>query len=333
MKFARTTLAPLSLTIALLAVPAQAAINELVSSSESHSIEEFDPNGIWIKTFASTGPYIPESIAVSPLPKGDVFVSTLTQTILRYNKAGAPLSSLSGGSYWTTFNLSSVIGSNVVGGMLFDKGGNLYLATQYGTDGYQVEIFKFEAKELLTANPAPSGSPWPIVTTLGRASQLTFDAVGDICAASFAAPNTVQCFSLATGALAFDYASEIQAAGIQPVGLSFSPSNILTVDSVFTGQVWMEQAPRVGPMFELASGLIQEVNMLTVDSSGNLYVASFNNPGGRYAGAPPYDCTFYACMDTDFTPDLIYQINPSTGAVTNFISNHIWGPYQMIFVP
>ena len=55
---AKTSIAALCLTIALVAFPASATTHELVGSSESHSIEQFDSNGNWTKTFASTGPWI-----------------------------------------------------------------------------------------------------------------------------------------------------------------------------------------------------------------------------------------------------------------------------------
>jgi len=323
----QTLIVKLCLTIAILALPAYAVTNELVGSSESHSIEKFDSSGNWIKTFASTGPWISVGIAASPIT-GNVFAATATSLILRYTKTGIPLGS--GGSYWNTFDLSSLVGSNPVESLLFDPSGNLYVATIYGTNGYQVMIFKYSASQLSKKKPAPAGSPWPIVTTTGRGDQMAWDVSGNICIASFASPNTVQCYNPGTGALAFDYASEIQPKSIQPVGLAFGPNNNLIANSVFPGEIWVEATARAGPMNELASGMVGDVGWLTVDSAGTLYMPSFHNAEARYG-----NCTapFYACMDYDFSSDVVYKIDPSSGAVTNFISTHLWGPYQMIFVP
>jgi DNA-binding beta-propeller fold protein YncE len=141
----KTLTVALCLTIALLALPAYAVTNELVGSAESHSIEKFDSNGNWVKTFASTGPYYPVGIAASPIT-GDVFAATLTATILRYTKGGASFGPK--GAYWSTFNMSSLVGSNPLEALLFDASGNLYLATNYGESGYTVEIFEYSAKEL-----------------------------------------------------------------------------------------------------------------------------------------------------------------------------------------
>jgi hypothetical protein len=107
--------------------------------------------------------------------------------------------------------------------------------------------------------------------------------------------------------------------------------NNLTANSVFTGEIWTEAVEQSGPMKLVASGMIEDVGWLAVDSSGMLYLPSFNNPGTRYETSP-YVCYFYSCMDYDFNSDVIYKIDPGTGTVTNFITQHIWGPYQMIFV-
>jgi hypothetical protein len=322
----KNSVVSLCLAIAIFILPAYAVTNELVGSSESHSIEKFDSTGKWIRTFASTGPWISMGIAASPATD-DVFVATITPTILRYNKSGAQFGP--GGSYWTTFNIAALVGSNPIGSLLFDSSGNLYVSTIYGTSGYQVEIFKFTAAQLLTKTPVPSGPP--IITTAGRGDQMAWDVFGDICIASFIAPNTVQCYNPNTFALVFDYAAEIQAAGMQPVGLAFGPNNNLTANSVFTGEIWTEAVEQSGPMKLVASGMIEDVGWLAVDSSGMLYMPSFNNPGARYETSP-YVCYFYSCMDYDFNSDVVYKIDPGTGTVTNFITQHIWGPYQMIFV-
>jgi hypothetical protein len=322
----RNALVALSVMIAVLASPSHAVVNELVGSSESHSIEKFDSSGNWIKTFASTGPWISLGIAASPAT-GGVFVATYTPTILRYTKSGASFGPK--GSYWSSFTLPSSANGNPAEGLLFDASGNLYVATYYGTSGYQVEIFKYSASQLLKKTPVPSGAP--IVTTTGRGDQMAWDAFGNICIASFIAPNTVQCYNPGTGTLTFDYASEIQPQGIQPVGLAFGPNNNLTVTSFFNGQLWVEGTEQAGPMNLMASGMTHDVEFLAVDSFGMLYLTSFHNPEGRYEGSN--FCSFYACMDYDFSSDVVYKIDPNTGTVTNFITNHIWGPYQLIFVP
>jgi DNA-binding beta-propeller fold protein YncE len=328
MKFAigKASIATLCLTIAILTPPAYSVTNELVASSESHSIEKFDSGGNWIRTFASTGPWISLGIASSPVT-GDVFVATITSTILRYNKSGFPFGPK--GIYWSTFSLASLVGGNPIEGLLFDSSGNLYVSTYYGTSGYQVEIFRFSAGQLLKPAPLPSGPP--IVTTTGRGNQMAWDVFGNICIASFIAPNTVQCYNPTTAVLTHDYASEIQAASIQPVGLRFGPNNNLTVNSVFNGQVWVEAVEQVGPMNLLASGMTADVGFLAVGSDGMLYMPSFHNPEGRYEGSN--FCSFYACMDYDFSSDVVYKIDPNNGTVTKFITTHIWGPYQLIFVP
>jgi len=322
------SIAALCLTIAICVATANAVTNELVSSSESHSIEKFDATGKWSKTFASTGPWIPVGIASNPLT-GDVYAATLTSTILRYKSTGALFGPL--GHYWHTFDLSASFGANPVESLLFDSSGNLYVASHYGTGGYQVIILKFAAGSLSSMNPAPVGIP--IVTTVGRGDQMAFDVFGNICIASFIAPNTVQCYNPGTGVLTYDYAAEFAGAvpTIQPVGLAFGPNNNLYVSSVFAGQLLKETTEHVGPMVAIAGGLISDIDYIATDNSGALYVPSYHNAEARYGGSNY--CTFYACNDYDFNPDVIYKVDPNSGTVTNFITTHMWGPYQMIFVP
>jgi len=328
----KTLTATLCLTISLLALPAHAVTNELVGSAESHSIEKFDSTGNWIKTFASTGPYYPVGIAVSPLT-GDVFAATLTDTILRYTKGGTPLGQ--SGSFRDTFNTVAVTAGNPPEALLFDASGNLYVATNYGESsaGYTVKIFKYLAKSLTKQAPQPFGLP--IITTIEQAGQMAWDNFNSLCIASWYALQTVQCFNPSTGALVVDYASEIQAQHIQPLGLAFGAVNILTVSSLFTGEVYTEAVAGVGPMNLLATGAVQpaEVGFLAVDSSGNLYLPEWHNVAARYGGAAPRFCTYYSCQDYDTSSDMVYEINPTTGAQFNFVQYRLWGPYQMIFVP
>lgn len=328
----------LCLMLALLAMPAGAVVNELVGSSESHSVEKFDSAGTWLNTFASTGPWIPFGLGVSPVTN-DVFVATemasstpvKENVILRYTPGGAPFGP--GGAYWSTFDLYSQFGSNPVESILFDSSGDLYVASHYGTSGYQVVILRFPAVQLINKTPVPAGAP--ILTTVGRGDQMAWDRFGDICIASFIAPATVQCYNPTSGALVFDYAGEFAGfvPTIQPVGLAFGPNNNLYVSSVFAGQIVFEQIERTGPMISLATGLVSNIGYIATDSAGFLYVPSYHNPGGRYEAAPPNDCTFYSCMDYDTRSDVVYKINPSNGSVTKFITKHIWGPYDLIFVP
>lgn len=326
--------AALCFTICLLAMPATAVVNELVGSTESHSIEKFSITGKWMHTFASTGPWVPFSIAASPVTN-DVFVATntgpTTNIILRYKSTGVEFGP--GGAYWSSFDVYPYFGSNPVQSIVVDISGNLYVASGYGTSGYIVKILTFPAAQLLNKTPVPSATV--IVTTVGRGNQMAFDRLGNLCIASFIAPNDVQCYNPTSAALVFDYAAEFSGfvPTIQPVGLAFGPNNNLYVSSVFAGQIVYEQTEHSGPMVSLATGLVNDIDYMAMDSAGFLYVTSYHNPEGRYEGSYPYDCTFYNCMDYDTGSDVVYKIDPSGGAVTKFISTHIWGPYQMIFVP
>jgi hypothetical protein len=322
----KASIAALCLTVAILTLPAYAVTNELVGSAASHSIEKFNSSGTWIKTFASTGPWIPVSIAAGPTTH-DVFVSTFTQTILRYHSSGTPLGP--SGSYWSTFNLNDPNG-NPAGSLLFDSHGNLYVATNFGTSGYVVKIYKFLASQLVTSSPVATGSP--IITTLGRGDQMAWDNFGNLCIGSFDSPYDVQCYNASTGALTFDYAAEIEPLGIQPAGIAFGPKNNLTASSLFTGQIWTEAVEQTGPMNLLATGTVQpaEVGWLAVDTAGMLYLPEWHNASARYGSCVS---PLYACVDYDFSSDIVYKIDPTSGALTNFISTHLWGPYQMIFVP
>jgi hypothetical protein len=164
---------------------------------------------------------------------------------------------------------------------------------------------------------------------------MAWDASGNLCIASWYYPEGVQCYNPSTHVLTFSYASEIQAAAIEPLGVAFGPGDILTVSSLFTGEVYVEGTSQVGPMNLVATGTVQpaDVGFLAVDSSGNLYLPEWHNVGARYGGSGPDYCYFYSCQDYDVSSDIVYKIDPANGTVTNFISNHLWGPYQMIFVP
>jgi hypothetical protein len=329
--------AALLLALAFMPIRAAAVVNELVGSSESHSIEKFDRAGVWLNTFASTGPWIPFGLAVSP-KTDDVFVATemasstpvKENVILRFKSNGEPYGP--GGTWWHAFDLYSEFGVNPVESILFDANGDLYVASHYGTAGYKVVILHFTATEVKKENPAPSGVP--IVTTVGRGDQMAWDRLGNLCIASFIAPATVECYDPNTAVLTYDYASEFAGftPTIQPVGLAFGPNNNLYVSSTFAGEVDSERIEHSRPMVALATGLVPEIMYIATDTSGFLYVPSYHDPGARYDGAPPNSCTYYACMDYDTRPDTIYKVDPADGAVTPFITTHIWGPYDMVFV-
>jgi hypothetical protein len=295
----------------------------LVSSSESHSIEWFADNGAWISTFASTGARIPVGLAQSPIDE-NVYVATYTNTILRYGSNGQPFS---GG--WDTFTLPESAAGNVVESLMFDSAGDLYVATYYGTSGYTQVIYRYHAAALTAPNPSPFDT---ITTTLKRGDQMAFDGAGNLCIASWADEDVI-CIDTATHTVVFDYKTEILASVplfspvIEPVGLAFqapAPSAPLILSSTFAGQVAKEKLAHVGPFSLLASGLTPQVMHLT-RSGSDLYLPSYNVTG-RFSS-----CSYYACNDFDFKPDTVYKIDLSSGAVTSFITSHVWGPYELIF--
>src|SRR5271169_1403886 len=91
----------------------------LTAENYLSGVDEYSPVmlvlGTWIKTFASTGPWIPLGIAASPVTS-DVFVATNTgptnNIILRYHSGGSPLGP--SGSYWSTFDLFPYFSQNPV---------------------------------------------------------------------------------------------------------------------------------------------------------------------------------------------------------------------------
>ena len=297
------SLVVLGCVVATVVLPtARAEADVLVTSSESHSIEWFHNNGTWIDTFASTGPRAPLGIAQSP-KTGDVFVSSATTTILRYSSDGRPTSN------WDTFTLPSSSGGNTIEGLLFDGAGNLYVGTEFGTSGYAQVIYVYPAAALALPNPLPA---FPIPTGLERGNQLAFDAAGDICIGAFI-DETVRCFDPSSGVLVFDYHAEVLASGIsptiEPTGLAFDAAGHLYLNSTFGAQLVAEQTPHIGPLAVLASGLVPQVEFLTLNA-GNIYMPSYT------AG---------------MSPDIVYEVNIASGTVSKFITNHVWGPYQMIF--
>lgn len=305
------------LMVLAFAYPAKSQADVLITSGESHSIERFTNAPVWLGEFASTGPYAPVAIAQSKVT-GSVFVTVNTGQILRYTSSGAQFGN------WDTLHIPN--SPNPAASVVFDKAGNLWVDSYFGTAGYTVVIYEYAKASLSNMNPAPIKT---FTTSLPRGDQMAFDKTGNICVSSFIG-QTVQCFDSTTGALVFDYASEI--AGVsprpEPVGLAFNPANNrLIIDSFYDGQIDIETGPaHVGPMAALASGLIIDTNMLTL-SNGFLFVPSWNNADNRYVS-----CSFYECVDYDFTPDIVYSVNITTGTVTKFITHHIYGPAQMIFM-
>src|SRR5579862_981090 len=306
-----------------------AAENVLVASSRSNSIEQFTTSGAWVRTFATTGPYAPVALAQSPLT-GEILVTTfyasgaaagqLTSIILRYQANGHF------DTNWDTFAVvCSFCPTSQTQSLLFDSSGNLWVATAYGEDlGGPIYIFKYLAADLTLPNP--TAQPNPIVADMYRGDQMAFNASGNLCIAGFI-DEDVQCFDTSTGAQTADYRTEIHASavgGIEPAGLAFDGANRLYLTSVFTGQVLKELKPG-GPIVLLATPVSSPslLNGNLVLRGTNLYTPSFYNP------AP-----------TVSTPDPVYEVSISSGAVTNFIfgtappalgNDHIWGAYWMIF--
>jgi hypothetical protein len=291
---------------------AAAATTELVASAESHSIEQFDPTGKWIGTFASTGPWEPRDLAVDLT--GDVYVATSTTTIMRFNSNGKPYAP------GPTFTLP--ISGNTIESLIFDGKGNLYVASHFGTSHLTVSIYKFTPSQLKAA--APVGVVLAN-TTLGRADQMAFDKSGNLCVADFIAPNTVECYNSSSGAtVSPPYTPEM--AGAQPLGIGFDVHDRLIASSTFVDTVLREPAAHTGPLEILTSGLTPALEYLTLDSAGFIYVGSWHGANTRFVG-----CPFYACADFDFTSDVIYKINPTTRTFTPFINSHNWGPTRMVF--
>jgi hypothetical protein len=292
-------------TVALI-VPgtsASARADALVTSTLSHSIERFTDEGEWINTLASTGARMPCGIAARPRI-GELFVGTKSNVIQRYKRNGHPTDN------WESFTMPlDVPASEYVIGLLFDSAGDLYVASYWnGPPNY---IYKYAAADLDLVNPTPVQS---IATGLVRGEQLAFDASGDICVSSFAGTDeTVRCFDAALTHQTVDYNSEIAPA--QPVGVYFDASNRLYVTSVFTGLLLAEPAAHSGPLTTIASGMAQEIELVT-EHDGSLYIPS-------YVVSKP--------ANSDYSSDVVYKVNPTTGAIRNFITSHVWGPYQVIF--
>jgi hypothetical protein len=307
-----------------------AAENILVASSRSNSLEQFDTNGTWVRTFATTGPYAPTSMAQSPLT-GEIFVTTLwgsgqqigqnTNIILRYHANG------NFDTNWDTFTVAcgSLCPSSATESLLFDSSGNLWVATHFGLDlGAPIAIFKYLAANLTEVNPP--AEPSPIIANMYRGDQMAFNMSGNLCIAGFI-DQDVKCFDTSTGAQTADYYAEIHASsvgGIEPGGMAFDGANRLYLSSIFTGQVVKEVNPG-GPIVLLAA-LDSPPNLLNANLvllGNNLYVPTYYNP-------PP----------TFSTPDAVYKVSTSSGKVTNFIfgtaapalgNDHIWGANWMIF--
>jgi len=320
-----------------------AADNILVASSRSNSLEEFDTNGKWIRTFATTGPYAP--IALAQMPKtGEIFVTTmwasgpsigqLTNKILRYQPNGDFYVD------WDTFTVEcDNCPTTATQSLLFDSSGNLWVATAYGKDlGAPIYIFKYLAKDLTLPNPPVQ--PSPIMAPMFRGNQMAFNTSGNLCIAGFI-DEDVQCFNTSTGAQTADYYAEIHASSvspvIQPAGLAFDGANRLYLTSVFGGQLAKEVNPG-GPIVLLAT-LTASPNEL----NGNLV---FRGPCPSYPClvTPPvtsylYTSAFSIAPPTFSSPDPVYKVS-SSGAVTDFIyetappalgNDHLWGASWMIF--
>ena len=305
----------------------RAAEDILVSSIRSSSIEQFATNGTWLRTFATTGPYAPVSLAQSPLT-GEVFATTqwtsgqaigqLTNIILRYQVNGQF------DTNWDTFQVvcNAPCPTSETQSIAFDSSGNLWVATAYGQDlGGPIYIFKYLAAELTLPNP--QAQPNPILANMYRGNQMAFIGT-NICIAGFI-DEDVQCFNTSTGKLTKDFRAEISAAGlgIEPGGLAFDKEGRMYLTSIFNGQVVGETAPG-GPIVALAT-LTSPPNLVNgnlVFADGYLFVATYYYP-------PP----------TVSTPDAVYAVSTS-GTVSNFIvgaappnlgNDHLWGANWVIF--
>ena len=326
--------------------PVHGADHILVASSRSNSLEEFDTNGNWLRTFATTGPYAPIALAQSPTT-GEIFVTTmwasgpsagqLTNKILRYQP--------NGGFYvdWDTFTVvCDYCPTIATQSLLFDSSGNLWVATAYGKDlGGSIYIFEYLAKDLSAV--VPPAQPSPIAAAMFRGNQMAFNTSGNLCIAGFI-DEDVQCFDTSTGTQTADYYAEIHASNvspvIEPIGLAFGGDNRMYLTSVFSGQVVRESSPG-GPIVLLAT-LTAAPNEL----NGNLV---FRGPCTKYpclvmgsasSHEDLYTTAFGTAPVTFSTPDPAYKVSLA-GAVTDFISeaappvlgnDHIWGASWMIFI-
>jgi hypothetical protein len=304
----------------------------LVASSRSNSIEHFTASGTWVSTFATTGPYAPIFMAQSPLT-GEIFVTTeyasdpqLTNIILRYHADGQF------DTNWDTFTVScgAPCFSSQTQSIIFDRSGNLWVATAYGVPAgnptypmYPILIQEYLASDL--ALPNPPAQPRPIVADMIRGDQMAFNTAGDLCIAGFL-DEDVKCFNTSTGTLTKDYSAEIHAsnAGVaEPGGLAFDSDDRLYLTSIFTGEVLKEAEPG-GPIVLLAK-VVSPPNQL----EGNLVLL----------GDKLFTTSYYNPPPTLSTPDAVYEVDTS-GAVAKFIfgtaapglgSDHIWGAYSLIF--
>jgi hypothetical protein len=294
------------------------AKNILVSSVRSNSIEQFTTSGTWMSTFATTGPYSPSAIAQSPLT-GEIFVATelngqVTNVILRYKVNGKF------DANWDTFAVAC--GSNCpapgTDSLLFDPSGNLYVATAYGLDLHgPIAIFEYPAASLNAPNPQPLTNP--IHANMYRGNQMAFDLSGNLCIAGFI-DEDVQCFNRITHLQTKDYRAEIHAAGlgIEPGGLAFDGEGRMYLTSIFTGQV-VKETKAGGPIVVLAN-LISVPNLV----NGNMVLSGDDLIVPTYLYPAP----------TVSTPDAVYSVSTTTGAVADFIkggappllgNDHLWG--------
>jgi hypothetical protein len=315
----------------------------LVANRYSNSIEQFTTGGAWVRTFATTGRYAPSSVAQSPVT-GEIFVTTLidnsdTTVILRYKPDGTF------DVNWDQFQLQCPYPSPpypplpypcfspATESLLFDAAGNLWVATAYGLpqgDPFSpIYIFKFPAAALTGATPAPL-TILPIMASMWRGDQMTFDNNGNLCIAGFI-DQDVQCFNTSTQVLVKSYKAALSlfakvfGSVIEPMGVAFDSSNRMYVSSVFTGEVAHETTPG-GAIVPLASGLISPPNLL----NGNLTLI----------GDELYVPTFYYPAPTPGTPDSIDVVSTG-GIVSPFISGgappllgnaHLWGAQWVAFV-
>jgi hypothetical protein len=199
------------------------------------------------------------------------------------------------------------------------------VATYFGEAGYVANLYRYAAQDLVLPKPQPIDT---IATGLRRGNQMAFDQQGNLCVASYFG-QTVRCFDPNNHAQTFDYNAELAPSGILPGGIAFDAQNHLYI-SGFLGQAAVEQVPHVGPITIVAQGLANDCLFATLDGTG-LYATSSHDANTRLGYCLLGDgAAAYACNDYDFTADTIYKIGPN--GASNFITSHVWGSYQMIFV-
>jgi hypothetical protein len=285
----------------------------LVTSAETHSVEQFDTQGHWIQRFASAGSAAPFAIAQSPV-SGVIFVSDWnSSTVLRYRP------NATADANTTTFTVPASAGTgNPAAGLLFDPAsGDLWLSTYIGTGdstapGFTAEIFRFTASSLTQANPTPVDTITPS-PPLVRGGQLAFDGSGNVCMGAWA-NSEVLCF---TPAAPHTMTTSGTIVGTQPSGLALGPGGQFFASDVNNGRLITVPTPLngSGTATLFAQGLTPLLEFLTLQGS-TLYVPSYGSQ-----------------VDAGAQTSVVYAVAVSNGAVSDFIgpNGHVLGAYAMTF--